>query len=87
MFGRKKKSQRQLADDELLTMIYAVRDDLAKERRLLNVAADAENERQKQRVALQEGLFDFLHRQARTRAVSPTQVEAFSVLHNLEQIN
>ncbi|MCI1284328.1 DUF2508 family protein [Lacticaseibacillus songhuajiangensis] len=87
MFGHKKKSQRQLADDELLTMIYAVRDDLAKERRLLNVAADAENERQKQRVALQEGLFDFLHRQARTRAVAPTQVEAFSVLHNLERIN
>lgn len=87
MFGRKKKTARQLADDELLTVIYAVRDDLAKERRLLNVAADAENERQKQRVALQEGLFDFLHRQARTRQVAPQQVESFSVLHNLERIN
>ena len=87
MFGRKKKTARQLADDELLTVIYAVRDDLAKERRLLNVAADADNERQKQRVALQEGLFDFLHRQARTRQVAPQQVESFSVLHNLERIN
>lgn len=87
MFGRKKKTAKQEKDDQLLELIYATRDKLVEERKLLNNATDADSERQKASVALQKGLFDFLHRQARTRKVDPAQVASFSVRNNLERIN
>lgn len=86
-FHRKKISARQVKDGELLELTYTVRDDLQAERKLLGIGTDRENERQKVRVALQEGLFDFLHRQARRRRIDPAQVESYSVRHNLEKIN
>ncbi|WP_155287119.1 DUF2508 family protein [Lacticaseibacillus zhaodongensis] len=87
MFGRKKETVKQETDGKLLELIYATRDQLAKERKLLNTATDVDTERQKASVALQEGLFDFLHRQARTRNVDPAQVASFSIRNNLERIN
>ncbi len=88
MFGRKKQKEKQQVDAQLLNLIYTTRDGIVQQRALLNVNADgARTERQKANIAVQEGLFDFLHRQARMRRVSAKQVEEFSVRYNLENIN
>jgi len=87
MFGRKKLRQRAEVDGQLLELIYDVHDQMMRERKLAADATDGEERRQKARVALQEGLYDFLHRQAKRRRIDPAQVESFSVQRNLAQIN
>lgn len=86
-FRKPKVNARRKKDGELLELTYTVHDDLQAERKLLGIGTDRENERQKVRVALQEGLYDFLHRQARRRQIDPEQVAEYSVRHNLEKIN
>ncbi|KRM86798.1 DUF2508 family protein [Lacticaseibacillus thailandensis] len=86
MFGRKKTSAKLQHDAELLELIYAVRDQSARAHKILNNSTEGATDlRQQAQVELQEGLFDFLHRQARTRKVSGQQVEDFSVRYNLER--
>lgn len=86
MFGRKKTSAKLDRDAELLELIYAVRDQSARAHKILNNSTEgAMDLRQQAQVELQEGLFDFLHRQARLRRVSGKQVEDFSVRYNLER--
>lgn len=87
MFGRKKTVTKAQKDANLLNLIYTVRDGIARERSLASANVGGMTERQKASIASQEGLFDFLHRQARARKVSARQVEEFSVRFNLEKIN
>lgn len=88
MFRRKPKNTGKAAvDAQLLDLIYSVRESIGRERALANANALGMTEREKANIARQEGLFDFLHRVARTRQVSAKQVEEFSVRFNLEKIN
>ncbi|WP_127849390.1 DUF2508 family protein [Lacticaseibacillus hulanensis] len=87
MFGRKKTAGKEAVDAQLLNLIYTVREGIVRERSLANANVSGMTEREKANIARQEGLFDFLHRQARTRKVSAKQVEEFSVRFNLEKIN
>ncbi|WP_179395902.1 YaaL family protein [Lacticaseibacillus absianus] len=69
MFGHKRPDVKQTADRELMISVGRVRDRMAAQRKLVATFREVDPATRAQ-VNLQEGLFDFLHREARTRKVS-----------------
>ncbi|WP_262315712.1 YaaL family protein [Lacticaseibacillus parakribbianus] len=69
MFFKKRPNIKTEADRELMTTVYRVRDKMAAQRKLVATFREVD-EATRAQVNLQEGLFDFLHRQARVREVS-----------------
>ncbi|WP_461214396.1 YaaL family protein [Lacticaseibacillus sp. GG6-2] len=74
MFFKKKPQLKTEADRELMATVYRVRDQMARERALLATFREVD-ELSRSRLLLQEGLFDFLYREARERAVSGDLVQ------------
>lgn len=85
MFFKKKPQLKTQADRELMTTVYHVRDAMARERALLATFREVD-ELSQARLALQEGLFDFLYREARTRQVSGDLVKEMAA-EQLHQAN
>ncbi len=74
MFFKKKPQLKTQADRELMAAVYRVRDQMARERALLATFREVD-ELSRSRMLLQEGLFDFLYREARVRKVSGDLVQ------------
>lgn len=85
MFFKKKPQLKTAADRELMTAVYRVRDTMAHERALLATFREVD-ELSRSRLTLQEGLFDFLYREARTRQVSGALVKEMAA-EQLHQAN
>ncbi|EPD07209.1 hypothetical protein Lpp70_07430 [Lacticaseibacillus paracasei subsp. paracasei Lpp70] len=68
MFGRKQVKVKEEKDEELMMLVYRVRDQMAAQRKLVATFREVD-EQTKAQVALQTGLFDFLYREARTRQI------------------
>lgn len=69
MFWQKRPDLKLTADRELMTSVAQVRDRMAAQRKLVATFREVD-EATRAQVELQEALFDFLHREARTRQVS-----------------
>lgn len=74
MFFKKKPQLKTEADRDLMGTVYRVRDQMARERALLATFREVD-ELSRSRLTLQEGLFDFLYREARVRKVSGDLVQ------------
>ena len=61
MFGRKQVKVKEEKDEELMMLVYRVRDQMAAQRKLVATFREVD-EQTKAQVALQTGLFDFLYR-------------------------
>ena len=68
MFGRKQVKVKEEKDEELMMLVYRVRDQMAAQRKLVATFREVD-EQTKAQVALQTGLFDFLYREARPRQI------------------
>ncbi|MEG6530307.1 YaaL family protein [Lacticaseibacillus paracasei] len=68
MFGRKQVKVKEEKDEELMMLVYRVRDQMAAQRKLVATFREVD-EQTKAQVALQTGLFAFLYREARTRQI------------------
>ncbi|WP_390405091.1 YaaL family protein [Lacticaseibacillus jixiensis] len=85
MFFTKKPQLKTEADRELMTTVYRVRDNMARERALLATFREVDALSRSQ-LQLQEGLFDFLYREARVRQVSGKLVQEMAA-EQLQQAN
>ena len=68
MFGRKQIKVKEEKDEELMMLVYRVRDQMAAQRKLVATFREVDDQTKSQ-VALQAALFDFLYRDARTRKI------------------
>lgn len=78
MFFKKKPHLKQDADRELMAAVHGVRDRMTNERRLLATFREVDAVT-RSRLTIEEGLFDFLYREARTRQVSGSVVQEMAV--------
>lgn len=69
MFFRKKIDIKGAADRALMEAVHATRDRMSYQRKLIASFREVDEITEAQ-VELQEGLFDFLHREARERQIS-----------------
>ncbi|WP_125705247.1 YaaL family protein [Lacticaseibacillus daqingensis] len=69
MFFKKRPNIKEEADRELMQTVGRVREHMASQRKLVATFREVD-EATRSQISLQEGLFDFLHREARTRQVS-----------------
>ena len=85
MFFKKKPPLKATADRELMAAVYRVRESMARERNLLATFREVDA-LSRSRLQLQEGLFDFLYREARVRKVSGDLVQEMAA-EQLQQAN
>ena len=63
MFGRKQIKVKEEKDEELMMLVYRVRDQMAAQRKLVATFREVDDQTKSQ-VALQAALFDFLDRKS-----------------------